>query len=139
MLVLTWLISLMLFLLCGVHLYWMLGGKKGGLAAIPSDGSKPLFRPTKVATGVVAGTLAIMGWFVLELGNVAGSHLFSESLLFGGGWLLSVVFLLRAVGDFKWVGFSKRKKGTLFAKWDILLFSPLCLFIGICLMIITNS
>jgi catechol 2,3-dioxygenase-like lactoylglutathione lyase family enzyme len=41
------------------------------------------------------------------------------------------VFLLRAVGDFRLVGFFKRVRGTPFARWDTRLFSPLCVALGL--------
>ena len=40
--------------------------------------------------------------------------------------LMAAVFALRAVGDFRCVGFFKRVKDTPFAVWDSRLFSPLC-------------
>ncbi len=39
-------------------------------------------------------------------------------------------------GDFKWVGFFKRKKGTVFAKWDTVLYSPLCFLLGTAILMI---
>ncbi|MNR60466.1 hypothetical protein D3C85_1819540 [compost metagenome] len=51
-----------------------------------------------------------------------------------GGWTLALVFLIRAVGDFRWVGFMKQRRGSVFARWDTLLYSPLCLFLGLCLI-----
>ncbi|SDD51165.1 Protein of unknown function [Paenibacillus sp. UNCCL117] len=137
--VLTWMVGGILLLLSGIHLYWMAGGTRGALAAIPSKGSELLFRPTPVATGVVAGALALAGWFVLELGGVAGRQLFPDWLFGFGGWVLSAVFIIRAAGDFRWVGFFKKQQGTLFAKWDTLLYSPLCLFLGICFIFLANK
>jgi hypothetical protein len=43
-----------------------------------------------------------------------------------GVWVLTAVFVGRAVGDFRTVGFFKRVRGTLFARRDSLLYSPLC-------------
>jgi hypothetical protein len=43
---------------------------------------------------------------------------------------MGLVFLVRAVGEFKLVGFFKRVRGTSFARWDTWLFSPLCLGIS---------
>ncbi|WP_239616424.1 DUF3995 domain-containing protein [Cohnella mopanensis] len=137
--VFTWIVGVILFLLSGIHLYWVVGGKRGFLAAIPNDGSDIKFRPTKIATSVVAGALALAGLFVLELGEVMERLIFPDWLFLYGGWILSGVFILRTVGDFRWIGFSKKQKGTLFAKWDTLLYSPLCLFIGICLIFVTSS
>jgi hypothetical protein len=44
---------------------------------------------------------------------------------------LGAVFLARAVGDFRLVGFFKRVQGTKFAHLDTLVYAPLCLFLGI--------
>ena len=135
----TWIVGGILLLLSGIHLYWMMGGKRGVLAVIPSEGSEAKFRPTPIATGIVAALLALAGWFVLELGSVIDSLLFPDWLFPYGGWVLGGVFIVRAVGDFRWVGFFKKRKGTLFAKWDTVLYSPLCLFLGIGLIVVINS
>lgn len=117
-------------MLSGIHLYWMAGGEVGAKAVIPSNGSEPLFRPGKAGTGMVAAALALAGWFVLELGGAVERYVFPEWLFSFGGWVLGGIFLLRAIGELKWVGFFKKHKGTLFAAWDTMLFSPLCLFLG---------
>jgi hypothetical protein len=36
------------------------------------------------------------------------------------------VFGLRAIGDFRYLGFFKRVTGTRFARADTLIYSPLC-------------
>ncbi|WP_309122258.1 DUF3995 domain-containing protein [Paenibacillus sp.] len=50
---------------------------------------------------------------------------------------VAAAFLQRAIGEFKRVGFTKRRTGTVFAKWDSALYSPLCLFLGIGVAIVT--
>jgi len=40
---------------------------------------------------------------------------------------LALVLLLRAIGDFRLVGFFKRIRGSRFARLDTVLYSPLCL------------
>lgn len=137
--VLIWAISGILLLLSAVHWYWVAGGRMGILAAIPSDGSTLLFRPSKLATGAVAGLLILAAWFVLEFGGAVENFLFPKWLLTYGGWVLSTVFILRAIGDFMWVGFFKKRKGTLFAQWDTVLYSPLCLCLGIGLLVIARA
>lgn len=47
------------------------------------------------------------------------------------GWLIPLIFLLRAMGDFKYIGFFKKVKETDFAVRDTRFYSPLCLFIGL--------
>jgi len=135
--ILAWVVGGVLFGVSGIHLYWASGGRWGGQAAIPSIDSKPLFRPTKAATLFVAAAMAAAGWFVLELGEALETGVFTDWPLTMGGWLLTVVFLLRAVGDFTWLGFFKRRKGTVFARWDTRLYSPLCLFLGVSLLYLT--
>ncbi|WP_236336773.1 DUF3995 domain-containing protein [Paenibacillus auburnensis] len=88
---------------------------------------------------MLAAALAIAGWFVLELGEVAQRVLFPDWSFIYGGWALASIFILRAVGDFRWVGFFKKQQGTVFAKRDTFLYSPLCLFIGSCLIIVITN
>ncbi|OAX46489.1 DUF3995 domain-containing protein [Paenibacillus sp. AD87] len=134
-LTLTWMVGVIFAILSGLHVYWVLGGTWGREAAIPHTGKDRLFEPGKIGTLVIALLLALAAWFVLELGGVV-RVLFSLSLLSYGAWVLSILFMIRAVGDFRWVGFFKRKKGTTFAKWDSILFSPLCLFLTSATLII---
>ncbi|OPA76254.1 hypothetical protein BVG16_18845 [Paenibacillus selenitireducens] len=133
--ILAWGVGGILFVISGLHFYWVWGGSGGYRAVIPSMETGPIFRPSKLGTGVVAVLLALAAWLALEWGGIQRG-LFSDILLKYGGWLLTVVFLVRAIGDFKWVGFFKKKRGTVFAKWDSLLYSPLCLLLGTALLMI---
>jgi hypothetical protein len=47
-----------------------------------------------------------------------------------GYWFIPSVFILRAIGEFNYVGFFKKIKHTEFAKADSKIFSPLSLGIG---------
>jgi len=47
-------------------------------------------------------------------------------------WFIPIIFILRAVGDFNYVGIFKKIKNTEFARADSKIFIPLCLIIGIC-------
>ncbi|EGD05771.1 hypothetical protein B1M_04736, partial [Burkholderia sp. TJI49] len=40
--------------------------------------------------------------------------------------VLALIFAVRAVGDFRYVGFFKRIRGSRFARMDTLCYSPLC-------------
>lgn len=109
-----------------LHLYWMLGGRMGVLAAIPEIDGRPAFLPSVTATFVVA-----LGLMLCALLLAATSGLVSlpvpHSVL---TWLtraLALVLLLRAIGDFRLVGFFKRIRGSRFARLDTALYSPLCL------------
>ena len=138
---LAWLAGGIAFVLGGVHAYWVFGGKKGFRIAVPTRGDssdEPLFRPTKAATAVVALMLALMGVFILQLAGI-GAAWFPGWMYPLGGWCLTGIFVLRAVGDFRWLGFFKRNGGTPFARMDSLLYSPLCLFLGAVLGVITYA
>ena len=45
--------------------------------------------------------------------------------------VLGAVFVLRAIGEFRTLGFFKTITGTDFAFWDTWLYTPLCLMIGL--------
>ncbi len=47
-----------------------------------------------------------------------------------GSWIIPIIFILRSVGDFKYVGFFKKVKQTTFGKLDTKIYSPLSAFIG---------
>lgn len=128
--------SLLLFAiflaLSAVHVYWLLGGKWGLAAAIPTkaDG-QPLFRPGPVATLAVAVGLLLMGLIVLVRGGLIQFDWLPGRVGEWSAWAIAAIFLLRAVGDFRYVGFFKKEKGTLFSRMDARCFSPLCLAIGL--------
>jgi Protein of unknown function (DUF3995) len=49
----------------------------------------------------------------------------------GAAGVLGAVFVLRALGDFRLMGFFKSVRGTRFAVRDTWLYSPLCLLLGL--------
>lgn len=118
-------------LLTLLHIYWALGGKWGGHFAVPTDpNDKPLFKPGPFATLIVAGGLLLFSWIDLS----AIGWLRPEAVLKYIRWALlgiALIFLVRAVGDFRYVGFTKSKRKTLFAYWDTRFYSPLCLLISL--------
>jgi len=100
-----------------LHFYWAARGVSGNSAAIPEIDGRPVFKPTKAATAAVGLTLLGTGAIVL---------LQAKPLLAGA----AAVLILRAIGDFRLVGFFKRVRGSRFARLDTLLYSPLCLALG---------
>lgn len=136
----TTVISVLLFLvfafLSAIHFYWALGGRWGSQAVFPSkdDNVKPKM-PGILPTLIVAFGLLIIGLFIL---NQAGFLNFSIPLGLNkfGLWIIAGVFILRAVGDFNYVGFFKKIKQTKFGINDTKYYSPLCLTIGILTIII---
>ena len=113
-----------------IHVYWLFGGGVGQLAAIPEIDGKIVFQPSALATFVVAIGLALCAVVIAGTAGILALPL-SKTVL---AWLtrgLAVVLLLRAIGDFRLVGFFKRIRDTRFARLDTVLYSPLCLVLAI--------
>lgn len=113
-----------------IHIYWLVGGRVGQLVAIPEMDGKPVFEPSAPATLGVAMGLALCALLIAATAGLLTLPL-SQTLL---AWLtraLAVVLLLRAIGDFRLVGFFKRIRHTHFARLDTTVYSPLCLVLAI--------
>lgn len=113
-----------------VHVYWLLGGHAGRLAAIPELDGKPVFQPSAMATALVAIILALCAILIAATGGLLALPLPNQILV----WLtraLALGLLLRAIGDFRLVGFFKRVRHARFAHLDTVVYSPLCLVLAI--------
>jgi hypothetical protein len=116
--------------LCAWHVYWAAGGRRGAKNAVPEVGGKPTLNPGPTATLVVAALLAAAAAVVaMRSGLVPGEGALPR-LVRLSTWSLAAVFALRAVGDFRTIGFFKAVRGTGFARYDTALYSPLCLAIA---------
>jgi hypothetical protein len=116
--------------LCMLHVYWALGRSSASAAVIPVHEGKPLFTPTATVTLLVA--LALLICALLVLGTLGIWRLGLPGWLFKiGTWGVAAAFLLRAIGDFRYLGFFKKVRDTTFAHNDSWLYSPLCLWIAI--------
>lgn len=107
--------------LCGLHAYWGLGGRRGIANAVPqrADGG-PAFEPGPLACFAVSAACAVLG-VLLVWPTVAPV----STLPTVGLWGALVVFVARAIGDGRQVGFSKSDRETAFAQADDALYSPL--------------
>ena len=118
--------SVVLLLIALLHFYWALGYKWGLDKAIPTEiKGQSILNPPKILT-------ALVGIFLLGFSYIAYklSQKQSDNMIIYMGWIIGILFILRAIGEFKVVGIFKKIKGTLFAKYDTYLYIPLCLFIG---------
>ncbi len=129
------LIALTLFLifvvLGGFHFYWLFGGSWGLKKVIPTKNNDSYALSTpKLATLMVGLVLVSFGLIYLIKSGLVNILLPSwvTSYMY---WIVPSIFILRAIGDFNYVGFFKRIKQTEFSKADSKIFSPLCLVIGI--------
>ncbi len=102
-----------------LHFYWALGGAggTGSSAAIPEINGVPVFKPSKAGTAAVG--LVLLGTAAIVLMHV--------ELLIAGA---AIALILRAIGDFRLVGFFKRPNNSRFARMDTRYYSPFCLALG---------
>jgi uncharacterized protein DUF3995 len=127
--------AIILSLLAVIHIYWALGGTLGKSRAIPTRDGQQLFTPTPFTTFLVAFGLFVMSALnAIRIGWITVPEI--SRFVRAGLWLTAAIFLLRAVGDFRYVGFFKRHGESRFAKLDTLLYSPLCLLLA-CLVAIS--
>jgi hypothetical protein len=117
-----------------LHVYWAFGGSLASAGAVPTAEGQPLFRPGPVACLAVALALAAAAVVcALRAGLIAGFIGWSVPAWIArtGIWAIALVFAARAVGEFRYVGLFKRVHGTVFARRDSLVYSPLCVLIAL--------
>jgi hypothetical protein len=126
------LINSIIFLsLSALHFYWSAGGKLNFGEALPKNrAGDRLLNPTPFHSALVGVFLLIFSMYYLVKIEIVSITL-SPMALSGIGWFIATIFLIRAMGDFKYVGFFKKIKNTDFAKQDTRYFSPLCLWLFI--------
>jgi hypothetical protein len=118
------------FSLSMLHVYWALGQRNPSTAVIPLRAGQPLFTPTPAATLLIALALLVCALLVLGMLGI---------LCFGlpdwpfriGVWGVAAAFLLRAIGDFRYLGLFKTVRDTTFACNNSWFYSPLCIVIAI--------
>lgn len=114
-----------------LHLYWAVGGKTGLKKSIPTtaDG-RAVLQPGKMACLVVALALAVFAAVFLDKLEFVRIGLPGWANQYGL-FVISIIFIVRAIGDFQYVGFTKRIRTTTFGMLDTRYYSPLCLLLGI--------
>jgi len=118
-----------------IHFYWAFGGKVGLDVALPTKDGKLLINPSKVLIFLVAVIFVFFSIIVYFL----QFNSFNTEYTIYMGWFLSAIFIARAIGDFRAVGFFKKIYSTKFSGYDTKYFSPLSLFIGLVITLITYS
>mgnify|MGYP001369383804 CR=1 FL=1 len=115
-----------------IHFNWVIGGEFGFEKSLPTkENGEKVLNPKKIESAVVGIGLIVFGVFYLIKSELLEFNI-PDWIIKYGGWIIPTIFLLRAIGEFKYLGFFKKIKDTEFGKWDSILYSPLCLFIGIC-------
>jgi fatty acid desaturase len=114
-----------------LHFYWGFGGRWGMAESLPkNEQGETVLKPNAMACFVVAFGLMCMSAYVFGFSktiNLPLPYVVSKY----GIWVIAFIFLARAIGDFKYAGFSKKIKTTRFAELDTRYYAPLCLYLGL--------
>lgn len=120
-----------LLLLSLLHVYWALGGRWAYDNVLPTDvNGRKLFKPGVGITLFVAIGLSAFAWMNLICLCGLGYGANRNYVRFGM-FAIGIVFLIRTIGDFKYIGFMKRYRNSRFALRDTWFYSPLCLLLSI--------
>ena len=129
--ILSILLSIILVGLGIIHFYWVVGGKFGFAESLPTnENGKRVLNPNKFETAIVRIGLTAFGVFYFIKSGLMEFNL-PEWIMNYGSWIIPILFMLRAIGEFKYIGLFKSVKTTDFGKLDTKFFSPLCLAIGL--------
>ena len=130
------LLFLVFLFLSGIHFYWGAGGVWGKDSSVPSkESGEIVLKPKAIDCFIVALALLAFALFVLVKVDLLVLNL-PEWVRHNLLWMIASLFVLRALGDFKYVGFFKKIKNTRFAVLDTKYFSPLCLLIALLCFVI---
>ncbi|WEK54456.1 MAG: DUF3995 domain-containing protein [Candidatus Cohnella colombiensis] len=125
-------ITACILLLIGcLHFYWACGGRWAMHYTIPTTTSQqPTIAPGSFVTFVVAFLLFGAALLIMIQSDLLSLEELQPYVRIGC-WICAIVFGIRSIGDFNYLGLFKRVKGTLFAKYDTKLFSPLCIWLSL--------
>ncbi|RNA63539.1 DUF3995 domain-containing protein [Chryseobacterium nematophagum] len=125
-------LSLIFFCIGAIHIYWAFGGNWGKQQAVPTtQEGVPLFAPSFFSC---FGVGVVILSFILLINYDDVDFISPKKITFLQA-VVAIIFFIRAVGDFKYVGFFKKIKGTEFARLDGNYYTPLCLIIFILIII----
>jgi len=124
-------VTVIFFLLSLIHFYWASGGKIGIEKVIPEIDGNPAMTPGAIITIIVAIGLLGIALISYLLGHYElKQYEYGEYIVYSG-WALSLILIIRAIGDFKLVGFFKKVNSSEFSTYDTKYYSPFCLVTGV--------
>lgn len=131
-------VSTILMSLAAAHFWWAAIGTAGPKVVIPEKDGKPLFRPGRSVTAVVALALCAASLLVAER-SLGTFGFIWPGVVSGGCWLLAALLIARAVGEFRYLGLFKSVRTTAFGQFDTVVYTPLCLLLGIAVVAISAA
>lgn len=124
-------LTILFLIISIIHFYWVFGGLKGLNKALPTDETgKQVLNPGKIETSIVGSGLFLFALYYSTKIGLLEIEL-PKLIVDYSGWIISSIFILRAIGDFKYVGFFKKIRNTEFGVFDTKYFSFISLTIGI--------
>ncbi|WP_222984699.1 DUF3995 domain-containing protein [Flagellimonas meishanensis] len=131
--VLATIISIVLIFLAALHFYWSIFGIKDPEAVLPKrSGNNITFSPGKFGAALVGVALLFFAFIFINKVLMLLDHPWLKYISVGIG----MIFIVRAFGDFKYVGFFKTAKNSKFSALDTRYYSPLCLLLGILILVL---
>ncbi|WP_420602427.1 DUF3995 domain-containing protein [Flagellimonas sp.] len=131
--VLAILISIVLIILAILHFFWALFGIKNPETVVPTTiGSNHVKTPNKIMAVLVG--LFLLGFAFVFINKIINYVDFEWLQYVSIG--VGIIFIIRAFGDFKYVGFFKTAKNSKFSALDTRYYSPLCLLMGALILIL---
>jgi hypothetical protein len=126
----------LLALVLGLHVYWAAGGRLLLPQTVPSRPAtkEPTFEPGRLGAGIVALALA-HALFTLGAAFGLWGAPWSPDATRYSAYVWTGLFVVRVVGDFRWLGLFKRVRGTPFARADDWVFTPICAIVGIAFVV----
>lgn len=114
-----------------LHFYWGLGGRWAIDKAVPTNerGERVLKTSSESCFVVGSGLLLFASYYLMHV--IKMELPLPVIVKNSAGWIIPGIFLLRAIGEFKYVGFTKKIKDTTFGRLDTAYFAPLCLLIAV--------
>lgn len=125
--------TVLLLSIAAIHLYWAFGGSWAIDSVFPTKENDPAhssIKPPFYLTIFVAIVLLGMGLVFAQKTGVFFIGNFSDEMLRYSLGVIGAIFLIRAIGEFKYVGLFKSVQSTKFAEKDTKFYSPLCLFLA---------
>jgi len=128
--IVTLLVCIVLLLIAVLNIYWAFGGHKGINGAIPTIKGHRLLHPGPLGTLAVALSLILASIVIGVQGQIIRIP-FLKRISFWSSCVIALVFLIRSIGDFRYVGFFKTVQRSIFAQRDNMFYTPLCLLLTV--------
>lgn len=133
--------STIFLLLAVLHFYWASGGQWGIQGAIPDIWMDTFLDQKNRIVTAIATVIVALGLVIFSI--VMSSNYFDLSICIDehridlATRIIGGIFILRAIGDFRFVGIFKNDSKSKFATNDSKYYVPLCLYLGVSIFLIS--